>query len=342
MAQPGFERRPLVCVEDHLYHTTEMLTAIRATRPDLLAQMTICAIDRPGPDTDATVAAWLTRYPELQVIAPGATGPRTITLSDADLANAPAFARLIANALRRGGILVQDVQLSTLPFVPADRWWESIYVGSTVRGIFADRPPAVRFLSNKRGYSATFGRDLLDAGFDPRDVMDKSEMASVVVPAVAALVDRGFPKRLDALDEQGDRRHIRVSTDDGERRSIEDAFDIVLWQIGDQIDLGGRIVGSAGRARVPLKVNGHEAATWRALVADRLHGGGGIEVLAVGERVGPPDAERAELTNAAARHIHTLRSRLSTTSAIATIEHRYRLGDGISVATLTNLRGAAD
>src|SRR6185436_11683890 len=90
MARPGFERRPLVCVEDHLYHTTEMLTAMQAARPDLLALTTICAIDRRGPDTDATVAAWLDRYPDVQVIAPGASGARSIDLADADIASAPA------------------------------------------------------------------------------------------------------------------------------------------------------------------------------------------------------------------------------------------------------------
>jgi hypothetical protein len=255
-------------------------------------------------------------------------------LSDDDIANGPAFARLIARALRPGGLLVQDVQLSTLPFVPADRWWESIYIGATVRGIFADRPPTIRFLSNKRGYSATFGRELLDAGFDPRDVMDKSELASVVVPAVAALVDRAFPKFLETIDDTSLRRSIRVSIDDAERRSIEDTFDVVLWHVGDQIELGGRLVGSGGRGRVPLKVNSHEAASWRALIDDRLNGGSGIEVLAVGERIGPPGAERAELTNLAARHVHTLRSRLSDPAAIVTASHRYKLADRLTVGAL--------
>src|ERR1041385_2878458 len=100
MARPGVERRPLVCVEDHLYHTTEMLTAMRVARPDLLSLTTICAIDRRGPDTDATVAAWRQQYPEVQVVAAVASGHRTVSLSEPDLASVPAFARLIAGALR--------------------------------------------------------------------------------------------------------------------------------------------------------------------------------------------------------------------------------------------------
>src|SRR5690242_7664565 len=107
MAQPGFERRPLVCVEDHLYHTTEMLLALRASRPDLIAQTTVCAIDRRGPDTDATVASWTTQFPDLQVVAPAASGPRAMGLSDADIESLPAFARLLSRMLRPGGVLVQ-------------------------------------------------------------------------------------------------------------------------------------------------------------------------------------------------------------------------------------------
>jgi ABC-type arginine/histidine transport system permease subunit len=49
--------------------------------------------------------------------------------------------------------------------------------------MFAKRQPAVRFVSNKRGYSATFGRDLMDAGFDPREVMDKVELERVILPS---------------------------------------------------------------------------------------------------------------------------------------------------------------
>ena len=56
--EPGFERRPLVFVEDHLYHTADLLAAVAAVRPDLVACATAVAIDRPGPDTDATIDEW--------------------------------------------------------------------------------------------------------------------------------------------------------------------------------------------------------------------------------------------------------------------------------------------
>jgi len=318
-----------VFVEDHLYHTGELIAAMADAHPDLLGQTTVCAIDRGGPDTDATVDQWLRRWTGLQVAAPTAARDRVRSIGAADLDSATAFARLVAGLLRPGGILVQDVQLGTLPFVPADRWWESIYSAATVRGLFADRPPLVRFLSNKRGYSATFGRDLIDAGFDPRDVIDKSELVTVGVPAVAALFDRQCPRVLEARTGAATPRRWRVG--DGDRQDVEDAFDLVVWPSSQGIELGGRLIGAADR-RVSIRAGSQEAVTWDALVADRLDDGGGVPVLGVGERVGPAQAERAELTNIAARHIHTLRSRLGNGAAIVTANHAYCLGGDVSVA----------
>jgi hypothetical protein len=340
---PGFERRPVVFVEDHLYHTTGMLSAVAARRPDLLSHITVCAIDRGGPDTAATVRDWLREYPDLQIVAAvedrlreSISAPGVDFLAPADIADATSFARLIARLLRPAGILVQDVQLSTLPFLPADRWWESIYLAATVRGLFAERPPAVRFLSNKRGYSATFGRDLADAGFDPRDVMDKSDLTSSVVPAVAALVDRAFPLALDALAPATGRRRWLIADHESERRDVDRALDLILWERSDDLELGGRLLGDGHTdARTRLRPQRHEARTWQALIEDRLAGGDGLAVAAVGARIGPPDAERAELSNLAARHIHTLRSRLTDPAAIVTADHAYRLGDRVSAGRVT-------
>jgi hypothetical protein len=327
---PGFERRPLVFVEDHLYHTGELIAAIEGAHLDLADQMTVCAIDRGGPDTEVAVADWLRRSPALQIAAPSAPRERVRSIGAADLQTAPAFATFVAGLLRPGGILVQDIQLSTLPFVPADRWWESIFAAATVRGLFADRAPLVRFLSNKRGYRATFGRDLLAAGFDPRDVIDKSELATVGVPALASLFDRRFPLVLEARTGVDSRRRWRVA--EADRRDVEEGFDVVLWPSNQGVELGGRFAG-APDGRVTIRAGSHEAATWIALVADRLAGGEGVPVVGVGARVGPPDAERAEITNIAARHIHTLRGRLRDGSAIVTLNHTYRLADTVSVAS---------
>src|SRR5215470_12020664 len=221
------ERRPLVVVEDHLYHTAELVGALAALRPDLIAQLTAVALDRAGPDTDAAVADCHHRYPALRVVAAA-----TERLTADDTRDAAACARLIARQLRPGGLLVQDVQLSTLPFVPADRWWESIYVAATVRGLFADRTPQVRFLSNKRGYAATFGRDLAEAGFDPRDVMDKAALDTSVAPTLVRLFDTAFPMTLTAsLHGAPPARQCtwRASSHEAERRELAGRLDLLLW-----------------------------------------------------------------------------------------------------------------
>ncbi len=325
---PGFERRPLVFVEDHLYHTGELLDAIVAHEPAAMRHVTVCAIDRPGPDTDATVAGWMARFPDLQVAAPVTEQPRVRAISSAHVDSAPAFAKFVAELVRPGGVLVQDVQLSTLAFVPADRWWESIYVAATVRGLFAEHAPLVRFLSNKRGYTATFGRDLSAAGFDPRDVIDKSELSSVGVPALLSVFEQRFPFSLNARLSSAVRRQMRVS--EADRAEVERALDIAAWPTTEGFDLCGRLI-DAKQGRVAIRHGSHEAATWLALIDDRLNDGAGITVAGVGKRVGPVNAERAELSNLAARHIHTLRRRLRDDDAIATVEHRYRFSDRLAV-----------
>jgi hypothetical protein len=241
-------------------------------------------------------------------------------------------------------VLVQDIQLSTLAFVPADRWWESIYAAATVRGLFPDRPPIVRFLSNKRGYAATFGRELLEAGFDPRDVMDKADLATVVVPAVLDLIRRACP--LTLVTTVGARpgessRSVIVGDDDAERRGIETTLDLLLWPTPNGTTLGGRWVAAAG-GRAVLRTGSPEEATWAALIDDRLACGPGLRVVDVGARLAPVGAERAEITNLAARHLHTLRSRLHDGSAIVTAQHAYRLREGARVGKVPPATFAAD
>ena len=326
-----------------MYHTGELVAALAAARPDLIAQVTAIALDRPGPDTDATVADCRRQHPALCMVAPVAALPEPERLTAADTGDLAACARRIARHLRPCGLLVQDVQLSTLPFVPADRWWESIYLAATVRGLFADRPPQVRFLSNKRGYAATFGRDLAEAGFDPRDVMDKAALEASVVPTIARLVDAAFPMALSVMLSgasgasgapagPADRRTDRVSPHDAERRELASRLDLVLWIDASGWELGGRLVDVEASARgLALRAASHEAASWRALVADRIGRGDGLPVISVGERIGPRGADRAEATNLAARHIHTLRSRLRDPAAIVTAHHAYRLRDDLDV-----------
>ena len=323
-----------------MYHTVELIAELARLRPDLIAETCAIVLDRAGPDTDAAVADCRRQYPALQLVAPVAGAsvePGIEPLAAEDTRDLVACARRIARYLRPGGLLVQDVQLSTLPFVPADRWWESIYLAATVRGLYAD-PPQVRFLSNKRGYTATFGRDLVEAGFDPRDAMDKADLPASVVPTVIRLIDTAFPMALSIARggartaAAGERITGRASSADAERRELASRLDLLLWLDASGCELSGRLVAiDAGARGLAQRAGSHEAASWQALVADRLERGDGLPVVGVGERVGPRGVDRAEATNLAARHVHTLRSRLRDGGAIVTAHHAYRLRDDLDV-----------
>src|SRR3954467_2575086 len=117
----GFERRHVVTVEDHLYHTTEMLETMARTSPALLGWTTVCAIEEPGIDTTSTVEGWLRRFDRIQIAArvdPAQLAKdhagRLLAISPSHLADVPSFARMVASLLLPGGVLVQDVHLSTL------------------------------------------------------------------------------------------------------------------------------------------------------------------------------------------------------------------------------------
>ncbi|MBV8203380.1 MAG: hypothetical protein JOZ15_22420 [Acidobacteria bacterium] len=353
----GFQRRPLVVVEDHLYHMTELLERLGAA-PPLYGQLTVVCLDRPGPDTTRSAAGWLAACPGLQVVAAlepeapvAAAAGRFQPLPPDAFASPHRLCQTLAAALRPGGLLLQDVQLQTLAFVPADRWWESIYLASTVRGMFAERPPACRFISNKRGYEATFGRDLLDAGFDPREVIDKSDLDRAVVPILRGHLDRAFPLALRLVAPGRAPWELRVGRAGSERDEVEGQLDLVLASAGDGAqELGGRALaatpedpgprrppspaGSSHRfapRRVAFKPGNQEAVTWRCLLADRLAGGPGLPVLEVGRRLAPAGAGKPELTNVAARHLHVLRGRLEDPAAILTAHHTYRLAERLIV-----------
>src|SRR5947209_2056522 len=264
VAATGFARRPLVVAEDHLHHVSELLAVLAAADAGLTAQATVLCLDRPGPDTTRIAAGWLERHPGLQVAArfdgdvPAPLRPRRAVLNAAVFESANRFAKALAGLLRPGGLLLQDVQLSTLAFIPPDRWWESIYLATTVRGMFAENPPTGRFLSNKRGYEATFGRDLLDAGFDPRDVMDKGELQGMVLPVVRSSLDRAFPL---ALQVPGSGETWVAKTEE-DRREVESELDLVVWQ-GSTVEIGGRLL-----PRLSCKAGSQEAVTWTELVED--------------------------------------------------------------------------
>lgn len=316
-------------VEDHLYHIDCLLELLRAHEPGLLERLTVVCLDRPGPDTQAALERWAKTCSEVQVLAEGEPrSPRQHPLPSAALAQAPAYARTIAELLEPRGLLVQDIQLETLRFVPVEQWWESIYLANTVRGMFAERPPQCLFLSNKRGFHATFGKDLLAVGFDPRDVLHKDEIASGLIPLLRRRLREAFPYELVVADAA---RLEWVTADAVEVERLSSALDLVLWEErAAKVALSGRMVECRGE-RLELALGGQEALSWRALVEARMTRAMGVSTREIGERVAAELAAPAEQSNAAARHVYALRKRLRSADALITIEHHYALADELRV-----------
>ena len=338
-----FNARPVVTVEDHVYHISELLRIIQTADASFFLNLTVVCLDRAGPDTDAAVEDWLRVYPDLQIAARIADEKRFLdhasrltVLPDNVFENQNDYCRQIARFIRPQGLLLQDIELETLEFVARDRWWESTMLASTVRGIVGDRAPRCAFISNKRGYEATFGAELLAAGHDPCDVLNKYELEEVAVPFLTRYLDDNFEFKLRWVS--GDARvsksinSCRVSNSECEKQRVETQLDVVLWpEQNETIEIGGRSMKAGKKRRVTLAAESNELLTWRQLVEARLQDESGVEVQTVGQRVAPSGALRAEATNAAARHIHSLRKRLVDPQAIATVGGNYRLQDGLSV-----------
>ena len=160
----------------------------------------------------------------------------------------------------------------------------------------------------------------MEAGFDPREVMDKNDLARLFPMVADDYLAETFPMCLEVADGEAEPISHRVCHQDAE--AIEAALDLVLWQGEDGARLGGKGIGGKGR----LKPKGQEALSWEALFADRYHAGCGVPVSQIGERLAPDGALKAEISNAAARHIHTLRGRLKDGAGIVTDDGAYRLG----------------
>jgi len=341
-----FPPRPLVIIEDHVYHISELIKNMRQDFSDLTRNVTIVCLDRPGPDTDEAVGEWLDLNPELQVASRidaendfSELANRLFFLPKRVFQNQNEFCQTVAGFLRNGGLLLQDIELESLEFIPRDRWWETTYLASTVRGIFGDGSIHCAFFSNKRGYEATFGAELLAAGHDPRDVLNKLEPARIVLPFLENHLNKNFPwfmKWCESGSGLVPTETCRVSSEIKLQEEINDCMDVVCWpSINGTAKLCGRSVAGK-QSCVQLPDTSKEVATWTALVEAALNGQPGVEVIEVGKYVAPAGALRPELTNAAARLIHTLRKRLLDGQDIVTVDGRYRFRDGLRVAIVSD------
>lgn len=328
----GLRPRPLVIVEDHVYHIERILELVAADFAELIAQMSVVCLDAPGPDTTAAVAGWQRRWPRLQVLASSDAVPAVARLDPVVLTQASAYQRRIAALVRPGGLLLSDVQLETLSFVDRDRWSESIFLANAVRGSFARTPPRCVFMSNKRGFAATFGRDLVEVGFDPRDVLAKDAMASTLVPFLRQALFEAFPWSLVCTSSE---EPLWVGRGVEAIEQVTSEVDLVLWPPrSGKLRISGRALASRSKVS-ELAADGLEATTWTELIAARIAGASGVPVADVGRRVADDDATRAEQSNAAAKHVYALRKRLDDPAAITTADHCYRLRDDLVAGQVT-------
>lgn len=319
-------RRPLVVVEDHLYHIDEILGLFGRRAPGLLSRLTVVCLDRPGPDTRAAIERWASAFPQVLVVAdvsPG-DGERHLALPAEALAREKGYVDAVAGLLAPRGVLVQDIQLEPLRFLEPDAWWETIYLAANVRGRYGSGAPRCVFMSNKRAFEATFGKKLRLAGFDEDDVLSKDELEDTLVPLVLRSLRESLPLAL----ERSGQPEAWVCADDDETQTL----DLVLWEDrAEKVVLTGRALA---KGRLELASSTHEAATWRALVDTHLDGSSGVSIAALGIRVAPQDALRAEQSNAASRHAHKLRGRLLDKSALVTVEQHYRFADHLRVGRI--------
>lgn len=339
-----FCKRPIVVVEDRAFHVSQLLEQIQSKAENLLSSTTIVCLEKSGTDTDQAVKCWLNQYPEIQVASAAnlKNNPeyRHFNLPSSVWEQSSGYCQTIAELLRPAGILLQDIQLSTLSFIPADRWWDSTFLATTIRGMFLDGQPRCLFVSNKRGFTATFGAELLAAGHDPRDVLDKELLQEHVIASLEQLGNELFPLSLfwnqySTTDTQDSFGSVPIGDQPCHREIAELQFDLILWTSSHSDD---RLAGKALKKPVKLANGSSERETWLDLVRQRLKGEKGIEVVELGNRIIGTDSSKAESTNSAARHIHTLRKRLISSDMITTSDSRYSFQKHLTVGLVEQNR----
>src|SRR5512133_1427446 len=99
LARAAGARRPIVVVEDHLYHVSELLAALAAADPEVAPQLGVVCLERRGPDTERAVAGWLADHPGLAVQAEVEREAEGLApLDPAVFASAPRLAALLSAA----------------------------------------------------------------------------------------------------------------------------------------------------------------------------------------------------------------------------------------------------
>ena len=291
-----------------MYHTAEMLEAMARVAPELLAWTTVCSVDNPGPDTAAAIAGWLRRFDGVQVAArvdvrdvsagPIAAACRPIGGGDARRRRrrsrgwsprscCPTACWCRTSTSRRSA--------SSLPIAGGNRSTSRRRCGACSRST----SPRCASCRTSAATAATFGRDLMEAGFDPRDVMDKSELG-IVHSCRRSCADLDARLPLELVTSGASRADAGGGA---RRRAARDRRAAGSRRLGrERPGRAGR--PPAGRAGDVPRRTRTKGLTWQQLIGERIADGPGVPVLDVGQRLAEAGAERAELSNLAARHVH--------------------------------------
>ncbi len=351
LCEEGLERRPIIVVEDHLNHLSDICRRLRAEQPELLRLVTLVGLDQRGPDTRRDVRRWLRDYPAIQVAAhltvedgrqlaerhPGRLLPIRSELLES--AAPTELAELIAGLLRPGGFLLQDVQLETLRFIPADRLWLSIRILTTrVRDSVPGRPPVCWFMSNKKNPFQGVRQSLKDLGFEPDQFLDKDDLEGEVTSTFQDFLEEAMPFSL-RVTKHGELIGDTVVGEE-DLPDVMNGVDLALWQTNDTLlRLGGRSVKGEVLERQFDSIDGR---AWRELVVDRFGQRAGVPTRRFGElrsRETPDDVDYDEMQISArgTRLAHRMRTVLrgDPKSVLETRDGTYRLADHLRVGRVT-------
>jgi hypothetical protein len=165
----------------------------------------------------------------------------------------------LGKMLRPGSLMLLDIELEPLEFVPADEPWRSLDLVPWFRG--SCRGLCIKLFTNK-SFVATKLIGVLQQSNLSDDVLDKEQIAEEVVPELIEFVSRAFPWTLRS--KQPNALSIGpLDTDD-----VAEHFDLVVGpEENGQVWIGGRIVEK--RFKVNPK-DSDEADAWKLLAEDQL------------------------------------------------------------------------
>jgi hypothetical protein len=294
----------------HVVELCAALAANEILAGEFLGRCTIVLLDAPGPDTEFEVVRLLLTYPMLQVVAgpfgeplrpclhelecgrqcpahlldthtsallalqnrlaPQSLSPRYCDLAERSLQDEPAFARLLDQLIRPGGLIVCDIELLTLPFAQGAS--RALYGGARAASIACRRQmepegsctqevAQLLIVSNREKFGARIDKALAECGVyvGRDDIFRKSDDLSDIASRIRDTLRERFPWSL-RMKHPRDGALVAHPVGRQDRALIDSALDVVIWPAQDgmhplsglAVQDGKSAAESSGRAQVLL------------------------------------------------------------------------------------------